>query len=101
MVEILKKEGRVTDFEFQMINKKSSVRDCVTSLNVYSNQGIVEGSILDITERKLAEQELRDSEEKYHTLIENMLEGFAYCHMLYDEEGRPEDWIYLSVQYCI
>jgi two-component system, cell cycle sensor histidine kinase and response regulator CckA len=37
-----------------------------------------------------------DLGERYRSLFENMLEGYAYCRMLFDE-GRPVDWIYLAV----
>jgi len=36
------------------------------------------------------------SEEKYRQLFENMLDGFAYCKMLYDDCGHPVDFIYLD-----
>ncbi|MBF0562387.1 MAG: PAS domain S-box protein [Alphaproteobacteria bacterium] len=49
-----------------------------------------------IDQRKQADAELRASEELYRSLFENMLNGFAYCKMLY-EEGLPPDFIYLSV----
>jgi len=51
----------------------------------------------DVTERKQVAEALRESEERYHKLIEGMLEGVAYCRMLYDDRGHPVDWIYLNV----
>jgi len=42
-------------------------------------------------------QSLRESEMRYHSLFENMLEGFAYCRMIYDGDGHPADFIYLDV----
>ena len=50
----------------------------------------------DISERRRAEQALRENEERYRSLFNNMLEGFAHCRMLY-ENGRPTDFIYLDV----
>jgi len=50
-----------------------------------------------VIERVRAEDALAASEQKYRTLFENMLEGFAYCRMIYDAEGTPVDWEYLDV----
>ena len=53
----------------------------------------------DITKRKEAEDKLKQSEELYRSLFNNMLNGFAYCQMIYDENDKPCDFTYLSVNH--
>jgi diguanylate cyclase (GGDEF)-like protein/PAS domain S-box-containing protein len=38
-----------------------------------------------------------ESERRYGLFFESALEGFAYCRMLYDAEGRPDDFVHLAV----
>jgi len=47
--------------------------------------------------RARSDEALFDSERYYRSLFKNMLEGYAYCKMLYDEQGNPSDWIYVDV----
>jgi PAS domain S-box-containing protein len=47
--------------------------------------------------QKRAEDALKESEKRYRSLFENMLDGYAYCKMLYDNRDRPVDFVYLNV----
>jgi PAS domain S-box-containing protein len=46
-----------------------------------------------------AEAALRESEAIYRPLFDNMMNGFAYCQILFDQ-GRPVDFIYLTVNHA-
>ena len=50
----------------------------------------------EVAERTRAEAAVRESEQHYRSLFDNMLNGFAYCRMLFDG-GRPQDFVYLAV----
>lgn len=53
--------------------------------------------IADVTERNLAQEAIRKSEEKLRFLFENMTSGFALHKMVTDEEGHPIDYVFLEI----
>ena len=51
----------------------------------------------EITERKHIEEILQESEEKFRTLFENIMEGVALHEMVYDNTGKAIDYRILDV----
>ena len=88
------------DTQFRIIRPDGDIRHVRAFARVVRDEeGIpikMTGVNFDITDSKRAEETLRESEQRYHSLFENMLNGFAFCRLLY-EEGRPHDFIYLDV----
>jgi PAS domain S-box-containing protein len=70
------------------------------SSGVFDEHGKCYGRIWtfrDITERKHAEESLKESEERYRRLFTSMGEGFALCELMYDAAGRPVDYRHIMV----
>lgn len=40
---------------------------------------------------------IQQANQRYQALFDNMLNGFAYCKMIYDSNSEPVDFIYLAV----
>ncbi len=70
MVRMLKEHNRVNDFECRIVDSHGNIKHCLTSLVLYPEQEILEGSIIDISERKKMEDELK----KTSTLLEQAFE---------------------------
>jgi PAS domain S-box-containing protein len=51
----------------------------------------------DVGERAVPEQALREADLKYRFLFDHMMNGFAYHKVIFDDQGKPVDYIYLEV----
>ncbi|MBI3396390.1 MAG: diguanylate cyclase [Spirochaetia bacterium] len=60
MLRRLWKDGCVSNYEYKIVTRHGDIGHCLTSIKLYADQGILEGSILDITERKRAEQQIQE-----------------------------------------
>jgi len=55
------------------------------------------GMVHDVTEHKMSELALRESEEKYRLLFDRMTEGFALHEIILDDKGNPCDYKFLTI----
>jgi PAS domain S-box-containing protein len=93
-------KGRsVRNFEATVRAKSGELRYGIFSAEKIVLQGAdcMMTVMVDITERKQAEQTLAESEQKFRTLFENMQEGVALHKVIYDEHGHAINYRILSV----
>lgn len=64
----IQETGSVQDYEAQIVRKDGSDVWILFSATVYPDQGYIEGSIVNITDRKAAEQSLKESEARFKAL---------------------------------
>ena len=84
---LLSKDGR----EYPIADSGAPIRN---------ESGAVLGVVLvfrDQTGERAAQDAFRVSENRYRSLFDNLIEGFAHCRMIYDENGRPVDYVHLNV----
>ncbi len=98
ILEILKsgKSSQWLEERFIKMDGCTIYVETIGTPTTFNGKPSVQVIIHDITERKRAEEALHESEKRYHSLFENMLEGFAYCKILYDHDN-PADFIYIDV----
>ena len=65
-------------------------------LNDIDNMGVVL-VFRDDSKSRVSEKKIRESEEKYRLLFENMMGGFALHKIVLDDKGKPVDYIFLEV----
>ncbi|NLF95681.1 MAG: PAS domain S-box protein [Candidatus Riflebacteria bacterium] len=88
------------DRDFLIQNDGSKIWGSWTCLPWYEVNGSIGGIVLyaeAITDRVNAEEALRQSEDNYRTLFQQMLNGFAQHEIICDDSGKPVDYRFLAI----
>ncbi len=69
MVRKLKTDGHVSSLECRLLTAQGEERTCLTSLRLYPESAILEGSIMDITDRKKMDEQIQTSLKEKKLLL--------------------------------
>lgn len=58
MVRLVRERGELIDYEADIVTKSGEIRTAVLSIKLYADEGYLEGTAIDVTERKRAEKEI-------------------------------------------
>lgn len=87
-------KGGLQVYEFKIEDANGKLHDVVFHKSLFFDKhGNVEGLIGVVMD----ETELNLVRKHFENIFYNMSEGYAYHEMIYDEEGNPEDYIFLYV----
>lgn len=93
-------QGKTTEDEMRLLGTDGVYRwFLIRTAPLHDDRGNVVrwyGVAINIDERKQLSDALRESEQRYTSLFENMAEGVAYFRMIF-EDGKLQDAIYLEV----
>ena len=91
-IQVLRERGRLVNNEVRLKRRDGKPIWALSNVRL-TEDNLIEGISIDITDKKHAEQQLRQSEEKYRRIVETAGEGF----LLMDEELTIID---LNEAYC-
>lgn len=67
----IQEKGKADNFEAQITDRHGNVHWFSYSAKLYPGEQIIEGVLIDICDRKRAEEALKKSEEKFRTIVDN------------------------------
>jgi PAS domain S-box-containing protein len=93
--------GNIENFETVRIRKdQKQIHVSMTISPLKDSSGKIIGASKianDITARKQAEEAVRLSETRYHTLFDTLIEGFCTIEMIFDADGKAVDYRFLEI----
>jgi PAS domain S-box-containing protein len=70
MIEELQTAGKLGDYEIDILNSRGETRTCMVSLELHVEQGYLEGSATDITDRMMAEAQLSALSARHEAILQ-------------------------------
>lgn len=95
LIKNLKEHGNFADYEVEMFTKNGKKINLLISAHL--EDGVISGMFMDISRVKLVEKRLRESEERYHSLFNQMTEGFAVHEIVFNPQGEPVDYSFIDI----
>lgn len=95
--------GKISELENHTVlvsknGKEYHITDSAAPIK--NDDGKILGMVLvfsDVTEKYFAREKIRKSEERFHSLFENMIEGVSFHEFVCDDQGNPIDYRIMSV----
>jgi len=72
LLRLLRTQGKVDGFEIEMERPDGSTIPIALSATLYPEQGFLEGVIVDMTQRHLAQQAIRDANQRMQTILDSV-----------------------------
>lgn len=96
-IDRLAENRPLSHFEIRVRCKNGDHRWIAWEVRSDGDQDLVYATGRDVTDRKAAEEKLRESEARYRTLFNNMTEAFALGEVIWNEEGKAVDFRLLQI----